>query len=429
MADLPNVKMKKLKDMSDNIKICRDFFIGALRVLNETYVPKWNREDQAGYDVRLANTAFVNMFAPIISGISGLVTRKEPTPKGFDNFDMQNVDLKGNSFAKFVKGITEDSLVSGLSFVAALTDKDLNRAYLQHFKAEDFITYQMDGNKVTQMVFKEVIEQKDGVFGTKTIERHVVFKVGGGEIWYMDDGEKEISLKDEWANTLTDIPVVAIITGRLVSDFEVIPRMFDIAELNKVMLNLESTLGNILSVVGNPVPVFYGEIGEGKLVVGVKEGLVFSDKSKEGFEYAEITGEGVTKIEGKIDNLGKQIDRLSFSLLQKENNNTVVDAQQSQSKNTSYLGDVATELEAKMNRVFGFVAELENKTLPADAFIEFKKEFDDVLFSDSQLKLLHELVLSGDLSRETFWEKLKVANILSQDFNAADEKGKLESNA
>jgi len=192
-------------------------------------------------------------------------------------------------------------------------------------------------------------------------------------------------------------------------------------------LNLGSQLANVLSVVGNPVPVFYGEYDDDGVTIGVKDALVFEDKQKQGFDYVEIDGGGVSKLQDKLKSVGQTIDNLSFSMLEKSGNRTVIDAQESQSKSTSFLTDVAVELETKFNRLMYWKYELDNKTVPEDSGLEFKKDFDDVLFSETQLKLLHDLVGSGDLSRETFWDKLKVANILPKDFDASVEKERLES--
>ena len=427
MADLPSIRMKKLKKMSEAVKVCRDFFMGSKYVLNKDYIPKLFKESDDAYKLRLATTAFVNMYSPIVSGIAGLVTRKEATITGYDGLDFEDVDMKGNSLSAFIKQCTLNSLNEGVQYVAALSDTEANRGYLRAFSADDLYSYQMDGKKVMQMVFKETIEQADGAFGTSTLERFVVFKIGGGELWYKEGDESEVSRKVEWTNSLQYIPVQPIVTGKEVSQFEFLPRMYDIAKLNQVMVNQESNLGNLLGVVGNPIPVFYGDVGEGKLVVGVKDGFSFSNKNEEGFEWVEITGAGISKVESKIADIAKQIDKLSFSMLSKDDSNTVIDAKQSQSKNTSFLSDVAEELESSFTHILRALVDISNKSASADASIVFKKDFEDVLFSDSQLKTLHELVQSGDLSRETFWNKLKVANVLPKDFDAAQENQRIQN--
>ena len=102
-VDLPNVKFQKLEDMTTQTKICEDFYIGAVNVLNENYLPKWSGEKDAGYKTRTASTLFVNMFAPVVDGIAGLVTKQKPTINGFDTLELNNIDLNTNDINAFIR--------------------------------------------------------------------------------------------------------------------------------------------------------------------------------------------------------------------------------------------------------------------------------------------------------------------------------------
>lgn len=425
MADTPNTQLEKIANIQTKSKVCKDFYLGTIKVMNDTYLPQWTGETDAGYALRKTSTAFVNMYAPIVDGLIGLITKKEPTTVGYEGIELENVDMKHHSLASFSKQVTNKSLINGISFVTAETHTETNRIYLKMYEYANLMSYVIEDGVLKQIVFKDVIEEQDGKFGVKTKERYIVFKIGGGEVWYQKDNDGEIAhqTEDDWTNTLTEIPIVAIQTGKKLSDFEVIPKLLDTAMLNNVHLNLESQIANILGVVGNPVPIFYGQVEEGKVTIGVKDALRFEDKQKEGFEYGEITGAGVEKLQNKIKLVEEQIDKLTFSLLKKESNNTIIDAQESQSKNTSFLTDVAVELETKFNRIFGFVAELENKTLKEDAHIEFKKDFDTAIVN---LEVAERLLTAGEMSRETFYHILETGE-LPKDFEAKDEKEKIEA--
>lgn len=424
MSDTPDVKLSKLEAACRHVKICRDFYEGSTKVMTNEYVPKWTGETKEGYDVRMSLTAFPNMFNPIVSGLTGMITKKEPAVTDLDSFNQTDVDMRGTGLHTFMKQVCTGALTAGIEFVAVETNTEVNRSYFKRYKYEDLMSYHVEGDIITQLVFRDVVEVPKGAFGIEERERYIVFRVGGGDVWY-DLGEG-IAIQDSWDNSLDVIPVVSIKVGRELSLYEMIPVLVDVALLNKVAVNLESQLANVLSVVGNPVPVFYGEPDDDGVVIGVKDALVFEDKQTQGFEYVEIEGGGVQLLEGKLKTVADTIDKLSFNLLQRTNSATVVDAQENQSRSTSFLADVATELENKFNRLIGWWAQLENVTLTEEAGIELKKDFDDVLFSDSQLSLLHDLVTAGDLSRETLWDKLKVSNILPKDFDADVEKDRIE---
>jgi len=427
MPSTPDNTLSKLKITHKKIKVCRDFYEGAIRVVTKDYLKKWDRESNKAWELRINSTPFPNLYSPIVSTLTGLITKKEPDTDQFGNLPLDNIDGKGDSFANFVKQVCESSIVAGVEFVSAESNPETNEVYLKRYRYEQLVTYQLDGNKLINIVFKEKLEVPDGEFGVKEVERYIVFKIGGGEVWYDDGGG--VSLKEDWVNTLPDIPVVAVRTGEEISRFEFVPRFYDIVDLNRVILNQKTQLANILLVMSNPIAVFYGNIDDDEQMnIGVQDALVFQDKSKEGLEFVEITGAGVTKLQDEIDKSVEAIDKLSFGMLQKDSANTVIDAQENQVKSSSFLSDVAEELEVKFNKLFEFMTLLDNKALNTSKPLQFKKDFDDVLFSDQQLKMLYEMLSSGHLSRETFWQKLKTANLLPKDFDAEKEKELIGTN-
>ena len=425
MGDTPNIQFQKITNIKKHIELCKDFYTGSIKVFNEKYLPKWSGETDDGYATRVASTAFANMYAPIVDGLVGLVTKKEPTKENLDSIDLDNIDLKHHSIAGFGKEVVKKSLSEGIVFVSAETHIQKNRAFLKMYSYENLMSYVIEDNVLVQIVFKDEIEKKDGRFGVQKLERYIVFKKGGGEVWYKSDGSDNITLQDEWFNSLQDIPIVWFTTGKELSQFEIVPKMYDIANLNRVHLNLESNIANVLSVVGNPVPIFYGQVEEGKVTIGVKDALRFEDKQKEGFEYGEITGAGVTHLQNKIKLIEEQIDKTTFSILKKETNKTVVDAQQSRNKNTSFLTDVATELETKMNILIGYISELEDKPLKDGAFIAYKKDFDEEMIN---LEIAEKLLFAGAMSRETFYSILQTGE-LPKDFDVSTEADKIETDA
>ena len=425
MSKTPDKKVNKLTKMMKNVKICRDFYEGAVKVLVDEYLPKLTGETDASYKIRCASTAFPNFYSPIVTGLSGLITKKEPVTEGFETFPLNDIDMKGNSFANFVKQVCDSSIIAGVEFISVESNRANNQVFFKRYSYEQLNSYNIEDGKLIQIVFKETLEEAEGRFGIKEVERFIVFKLGGGEVWY-DTGEG-LRVQETWSNALIEIPVVAVITGKELSRFEYVPRLYDVAMLNKVMLNLESQLANVLSVVGNPIPVFYGEIADDGVRIGVKDALVFNDKQTQGFEYVEIEGGGVSKLQDKIKKVGEDIDKTSFSLLHKDGSKTVIDAQENQNKSSSFLSDVAEELEVKFNKLFQLMGMLDNKIIDKGNIIKFKKDFDDVLFSDQQLKMLYEMLEGGHLSRETFWNKLKLANILPKSFDPSTEKENIES--
>lgn len=423
--DMPNIKFTKLDDITTKIKICDDFYIGAIKVLNSTYLPKWTGEKDAGYNTRIASTTFVNMFAPVVDGLAGLVTKKAPTFTGFENLELNNIDLKFNDIGSFIKTTIKKSITSGICFVSAETNKVLNRSFFKRYEYKDLFSYTIENNILTQIVFRDTIEVQNGRFGVQEQERFVVFKIGGGEIWYSDvtNTNAELKKQDEWSNSLKEIPIVAVVTGKVLTDFEVVPKLLDIAIMNRVHLNMQSNLANVMGKVGNPIPLFWGTFDDEKVTFDGNSALLFKDKQTEGAEYLEIQGLSVDKLIQTIKDTENQIDKLTFNLLLNDNSQTIIDAEQKQAKNTSFLSDIANECENKFERLLKFMLELENKQVPNDANFEMQKDFDATYIN---IEIAFKALSAGQMSRDTFYEVLKTGK-LPKDFNIIEENKKIES--
>jgi hypothetical protein len=424
-VDMPNIKFTKLDSIITKIKVCDDFYVGAINVLNTTYLPKWSGEKDAGYNTRIASTTFVNMFAPVVDGIAGLVTKKAPTITGFDNLELNNIDLKFNDIGSFIKTTIKKSVTSGICFISAETNKALNRSFLKRYEYKDLYSYHIEDNILKQIVFRDTIEVQNGIFGVQEQERFIVFKIGGGEIWYGDvkNTNKELKKQDEWSNTLKEIPLVAIITGKVLTDFEIVPKLLDIAIMNRVHLNMQSNLANVMGKVGNPIPLFWGTFDDEKITFDGNGALLFKDKQTEGAEYLEIKGLSVDKLVQTIKDTESQIDKLTFNLLLNDNSQTVIDAQQKQSKNTSFLSDIANECENKFERLLKFMLELENKTVPTDANLDMQKDFDATFIN---IEIAFKALSAGQMSRATFYEVLRTGK-LPKDFDITQENKQIES--
>lgn len=422
MADKPDVKLKKLKNIHNPVKICNDFYIGEYKVRNEKYLPKYFGETDEEYSIRSKSTEFVNMFHPIAEGIVGLVTRKDAEIDGLESYDFSNMDLKHNNLNKVIFNAAISSLLSGISFVMAMTHSD-GTIYLKIYEYDDLYSYIFEDQKLVQIVFREKIEVKDGEFGLKDSERFVVFKIGSGDVWYKKDSEAPVEKNEElsWTNSLDQIPMVSIVTGKVLSDFEVIPKLYDIATMNMVHLNREGNIANLVNICSNPIPVIHGDINEKELKVGVSSAIRFDDKTREDFKYVEVRGDSIKIIQEKAKTSEQNIDKLTFDLLQKSDSKTIVDAEQTRSKNTSFLKNFSDELESKFKIILQFAIELSPKTY-GDFELSMKKDFDKEIIN---IEIAKSALDSGDMSRETFYTVLRTGQ-LPKDFKIDDENARID---
>lgn len=419
-------KLEKLENLEPILKKCNDLFLGEAKIFNETYLPKRFQESEEGYKARLANTEFIGYFSSIIKEIVGLVTKKDPVVFGFEKFDLTNLDFDKNDLNSFVKKLTLYSLIDGICFVSVKTNLVLNKVYFKIHRYIDLMSYAFNEGDLEQIVFKEIVEVPAADFGLEIRERYLAFTKEGGEIWFDDGGG--LAKQEEWKNSLEELPISFVLTGKEITKFEIIPPLYDLAELNFTMLNLSTQIANIANLISSPVAVFFGKIIDDRrdFQVGGKNALVFQDKTTEDFKYVSADSTGISALFIRYKQIADSMDKISFSLLTNDTSKTIIDAQQNQLKNTAFLSSVAIELESKINILFKHFAAVSNVSLKEDAYIEFQKDFSDILVSDSQLKLLHELVKEGKLALETYWAKLKSLNILAKDFDPEVELSRLE---
>ena len=422
--DQPDFKFKKLEALAPVIQTCRDFYEGNIKVRNETYLPKYKDESDEVYEMRSKSTEFVNMYAPIVDGLVGLVTKKDPEQEGFDKFELDNVDLEHNNLTRFIQDTAREALIQGLVFVTVLTTIDKRRSYLKRFNYEDFYSYKLEDGKLVQVVFREKLEEADGEFGMKETERFLVFKLGGGDTWLRAKQDAPLTKASDqsWVNSLDESPIVPIIVGKQRTRFEIIPRLYDIVVMNMVHLNREGNIANLVNITSNPIPVFYGDPAEDSIQVGVDDALIFEDKQKEGFEYVEVTGNSIKIIQDKAKTAEESIDRLTFDLLRQTDSKTVVDAEENKSRTRSFIKLFASELETKFNRVMQAWSEVGPITASSDAKLNFYKDFERELVD---IKIAKDLYIQSKMSRETFYAILRTGE-LPEDFTADNEAELLE---
>ena len=423
MADSPDKKLLKLKNIEAPGKICEDFYIGEYKVRNEKYLPKYHGETTEDYNLRSTSTEFMNMYAPILEGIVGLVTKKDPELEGLDIDDFKNLDLQHNGLAKVIQNAATASLNKGISFVVAMTHTDNKTIFTKQFDYHDLYSYEIVDRELVQIVFKETTEKKKGKFGLEVQERFLVFEIGKGSVWFKDSPDGDIKEKPEmaWTNTLDKIPVISIITGKVLSDFEIIPKLYDIARMNMVHFNREGNIANLINVCSNPIPVIYGDIGSDGLNVGPSRALKFTNKIEEGFEYVEVTGESMSIIQKKAEKSEQNIDKLTFDLLNKNESKTVIDAEETRSKNTSFVKNFSDELETKFNILLGFILELSPNMNSSKFKLTMKKDFDKEIIN---IELAKSAMDSGDMSRETFYVVLRTGQ-LPKDFKIEEENDRI----
>ncbi len=361
-----NTLHPKLEKYFEKSKLCTDFFIGYDNVVNSTYVRQWKNEERADYNVRLSNTSFANVISPIVQStasmvLSGGVEVNGSTEHKDPYAELSNIDGYGSSLSEFTHSSCVKAIVDGIHFVG-VTSLDGKQKFIS-YNYTDLVNFRFTGNKLSQIVFKETVNVNDGEFGTKIQNRYVVYTVGGGAVWYSTEADGELTEHDKWTNGLDYIPITWIVNGKSDRIFECTSMMYDLCKLSRNILNLESQLANILSLIANPVLLIFGEAGS-TIALKSNEALKFANKVEFGAEILEFKGTGSDKISQQIERLEKKLDTLSFNLLNSSESNTRIEASESRIKNMSFLSATGQSLEDSLTFLSYAMCELRGTGVP-----------------------------------------------------------------
>jgi hypothetical protein len=238
--------------------------------------------------------------------------------------------------------------------------------------------------------------------------------------------------------TIGVIPLVPFITGRRIENtWQFIPPLQDAAYLQIEHFQQETALKAIKELTAFPMLAANGvapdtENGEPKRVpVGPKTVLYAppaGDTGQHGeWTFIEPSAESLKFLAADVEATEKQLREIGRQPLV-SSQMTVVQAGMNAQKANSAIQAWALALKDALEQAWLLTAAWLNApdTAPeVRVFTDFEVGMDD----DKGLDTLLESRKSGDLSRQTYWEELKRRGVLSPDFDADDEEGRLVDEA
>lgn len=300
--DRPDVPHAAYNRMKPRWEKCRACFLGteAIRAGGKTYLPQHGAESDARYGVRRDLAAFYNGYARTVLASVGMLLETEPTL----NEDMpsqlvelaENIDARGTHLAVFARKLATAGIIDAYAGIlveyARRDDPSLNgtaaslaarirsalslddekrlglRPYFLLFKADDVyrpIYEYVNGIKTRVLqVFREIVDQRIGTFGIKTVTQYRVYTNSNGVIEYQlwrepDGGGRPTRVEGPTRiENQAQIPWVPFIAGEEIGPDEYKPPLLDLADLN---LEYHQTKTNILSLEAQamvPTPVRIG---------------------------------------------------------------------------------------------------------------------------------------------------------------------------
>lgn len=454
-----------------------------MRAAGPIYLPKFENETAKDYEERKKTAPFTNIYADISRDLSAKPFSKQLVVgegasqniagridggKRSDAF-VDNVDGRGNNLHVFAADSYKAGIDYGLDWILvdypkATTDRALTQAeevqrglrpYWVHVRAKRVLAAYSDFLNGKEILVHVRLDESTTVregFEEKTYERvrvidRVPIKGDDGAVvsygpatWTIYEKQKAAnSDREQWVAiedgtyTIGVIPLVPFIPGdRIGTSFAVRPPLKDIAYAQVEEFQQESNLKAIKNLTAFPMLVGEGvqasdENGT-KIVVPVGPRAVLlpgTNASGENatFKFIEPAATSLTFLEESLTKHRKQMRELGMQPLT-ETNITVITSANVSRKAGSVSESWAIKFQDMLEQCFVLTSMWLKETPSAEALVhtDFTVDLDGAAQLDSLLKAQAQ----GVLSKETVQSEFKRRGVVSDEFDPAVEKKRLE---
>lgn len=448
--------------MSDYWKMVETLMGGAKAIrLEKSYLPKFENETQAAYDLRLKHAKFTNIYRDIVENLaqrpfSSQVQLAEGAPESIVDY-VNDVDGRGNNLHSFAGEVFFAGINAAIDWImvdytkattdnASKADEKLMgvrpywvripaRSVLAAYSAvingkEEFIHVRISEPETVRMGFGEVTIDRVRVYEREALPNGT-FGGASYQVWEKKEGK---NVKEEWVETddrgqisIGIIPIVPFITGRRIGgSWRLHPPMRDAADLQIEHYQQESALKHIEELTafpmlagngvmpplvdGRPAPVpvgpqavLYAPMGEG--------GHGTWDFIEPGAESLNFLLKHVGQTAQELRELGRQ------PLTAQSGNLTVVTTAFAAQKGNSAIQAWALNLKDALENAFAITLMWLKDS--GEVEVKIDTDFDLGMGGDDSFKHVLEMAQGDDpiLSRENALAEAKRRGILSAEFD------------
>jgi hypothetical protein len=393
-----------------------------LRRYASVYLPKFPRERDDSYALRVRLSSYTPLLARLIRGAAGLILRKRIHLEGGDEAFWDewrlNVDRCGTTLDDFAKMVVQVSL--GYGHASILTDYPAVEArtlkeerdaaatpYLLMIPPWATIGRRQDPRvgfgKLQQVRIRETEEVPDGDYGLKLVERVRVLWPGRYELWERSTSTRGWQMITGGGLGLSEIPLATTYTGKtgcLTSR----PPLLDCGELNITHFQRRTDLTMALVVAAQPILALMGFDDEDDSVALSVNNAIKLPIGGDG-KYIEPSGASFDALQTELENLKNEITTLGISTLARQQ-----DFQESgvakgfdRAESNSMLAGVLHDLEKTLQQALGWVAEYAG-VQPCTVHID--DDFDHVKLTPQEVTAYLAAVTAGTLDKGTVIDAL-----------------------
>lgn len=469
--------------MDEHLRDVQTFLTGANAVIRAStrYLPKFSRENDADYNVRLGCAKFTNVFRDLVENLASkpfarTVQLTEESQKKWPELAKftENVDGAGNHLHVFAGDLFFHSIASTVDWL--VVDKT-SVPQGSSLKVEREAGAQVYWYRVPQLdvlaVYSDMVDgqeifthfrfRDDGVarngFGEKIVERVRVFdrqRLPGSTLsrpkygpayWQLYEKFKDESTgKTSWRIVdngtfgLGIIPVICVSTGRREGkSWRFVKTMDDVVHLQKKLYQSETNLEFAKLMAGSPmlsgkdadppmVPVTrmldgipYTTEEAAPVVVGPKT-VLYGDWS-----YVQIDANAMMFLKDDIKRTEAQMREVGRQPLTTDSGNlTVVTTMFAAQKGNSAVQAWALGLKDSLEWAFVLTARWMNLD-GAEPDVAVWTDFSIDLESEAAPEFLRDAQTRKLISREAYLAEGKRRNFLSAEYDATDDVGKIRT--
>ena len=320
------------------VTLCRDIIEGDARIKEKSteYIPKLPLQDAKAYKAMISRPSFDNFTGKMLDGLTGLVFAKTPVyelPQKTESY-IKSIDLGTNNDVDIAQILLEEVLVtSRAGILVDLSNTTINepvngavieklniRPYAKIYKNESIINWRYENNKLVMVVLKEVVEDWEDEFTTKSKTHYRVLSL-------TENGYLSRVFELEGKDTKLISSVYPTMNGKSMDfipfipinpmNLDIIPSkppLYDMAVTNLSSHKLKIDLYHALYFT---VPTPYGSGIEDKdlqITIGATELHLFSNPNAK-LQYLEFHGDGLKNITTEIEECKKSMAALGNEFL------------------------------------------------------------------------------------------------------------------
>lgn len=450
MSNDPSITLDALDQMSSYWDVITPLMGGTLAMrAAPALLPKYPAEDDGVYKERLRLSTLLPAYSETVGNMTSRVFA-EPLQLGdnvheqivelANNIDNANNDINAWSVDFFREGLSHGlchAFVDHQKAEGVRTQADEKaagvRPYVVMVKPEQVFGWRVRDGVLTQVRYREMIEESDGDFGTKRVEQIRVLEPSKWTTYRKPKEGGVWTIHDEGATNLSVIPWVTFYTGRT-GFMTAKPPLLELAHLNIKHWQSQSDQDNILHVIRVPILVRIGVQAtfdaQGKMIppeFKVGTGALTDLPLNGDMKYVEHTGKAVDAGRQALLDLIAEMRIAGAKLLtpDKSATKTATQAEEEAAQDLSPLSRMANHFADCLAQLLQFMADY--RSLGEGGSVEMRGSFDVDYMPEVSLPTLVAMANAGMLSKETLFTEMQRRGVISDEYDWADELEKIDS--